>query len=74
MAQGNFSTDIFDLVYLRFGKNAQNVHLCAELTVASWMLRPFGQVGAIFSLQLSSRTQLCKLKTKKISPKIKVKT
>ena len=32
------------------------------------MLEPFGQVGAIFSLQLSSQTQLCKIKNKKFIP------
>ena len=30
--------------------------LCAELTAASWMLEPFREVGAIYSLHLSSQT------------------
>ena len=69
--QCNFLTDIFDLVYLRFASNAQRVHLCAELTTAIWMLEPVGEVGANFSLQLSSRTHYAKIK--KLSPKINVK-
>ena len=47
------------------------MHLCTELTVASWMLEPFGEVGANFSLQLSLQTQFAKIK--KLSPKIDVK-
>ena len=42
------------------------MHLCAELTAASWMLEPFGDVGANFSLQLLSRTQFAKIKNKKV--------
>ena len=42
------------------------MHLCAELTAASWMLEPFGDVGANFSLQLLSRTQFAKIKHKKV--------
>ena len=38
-------TDIFDLDYLRFAKNVQKVHLCTEVTAASWMLGPYGEVG-----------------------------
>ena len=37
------------------------------------MLELFGENGANFSLQLSSRTQFAKIKTKKLSPKINVK-
>ena len=36
-------------------------------------MKPFGEIGANFSLQLSSRTQLLKLVIKKLSPKIYVK-
>ena len=42
------------------------MHLCAALTVASWMLGPIGEVGANFSIQLISRTQFAKIKTKKV--------
>ena len=42
------------------------MHLCAELTASSWMLEPFGEVGANLSLQLSSRTQFAKIKNKKV--------
>ena len=64
--QCSFLTDIFDLVYLRFAKNAQRVHLCAELNAAVMMLKPLGEVGANFSLQLSSRTQFTKINNKKV--------
>ena len=56
-AQGNFLTDIFDLVYLRFALNAQRVHLCAELTATPWMLETFEDVGANFSLQVIAKNQ-----------------
>ena len=42
------------------------MHLCAELIAASWLIEPIGEVGAIFSLQLSSRTQFAKIKNKEI--------
>ena len=42
------------------------MHLCAELTEASWVLELFGEVGANFSVQLSSRTQSAKMKHKKV--------
>ena len=61
-----FLTDISDIVYLRFAKNAQRVHLCAELSAVSMLLEPLGEVGAIFSLQLSSRTQFTKINNKKV--------
>ena len=38
-------TDILDLVYLRFAENIQRVHIFTELTAASWILEPFGDVG-----------------------------
>ena len=41
------------------------VHLCAELTAASWMLEPIGEIGANFSVQFSSRIQFAKIKNKK---------
>ena len=64
--QCNFLTDMFDLVYLRFALNVQRVHLCAELTAAFWTLEPFGEIGANFSLQLSSRTRFDKINKKKV--------
>ena len=42
------------------------MHLCAELTAASWILEPFGEVGTIFSLQFSSRTHFVQMKIKKV--------
>ena len=42
------------------------MHLCAELIAASMMLEPLGEVGAIFSLQLSSRRQFTKINNKKV--------
>ena len=42
------------------------MHLCAELIAASMMLEPLGEVGAIFSLQLSSRAQFTKINNKKV--------
>ena len=42
------------------------MHLCAELIVAFWTLEPFGEIGANFSLQLSSRTLFDKISEKKV--------
>ena len=36
-------------------------------------MEPFGEIGANFSLQLSSRTQFAKIDNKKLSLKINVK-
>ena len=33
---------------------------------ASWMMEPFGEIGANFSLQLSSRIQFAKISNKKV--------
>ena len=52
----SFFTDIFILVYLSFDEKSQRVHLCAGLTAASKIMEPFGEFGANFFLQLSSRT------------------
>ena len=41
------------------------MHLCAELIAASMTLEPLGEVGANFSLQLLSRTQVTKINNKK---------
>ena len=42
------------------------MHLCAELILVSMMLEPLGEVGANFSLLLSSRTQFTKINNKKV--------
>ena len=42
------------------------MHLCAELIAASMVLEPFGEVGANFSLQISSRTEFTKINNKKV--------
>ena len=42
------------------------MHLCAEFIAVTMMLEPPGEVGAIFSLQLSSRTQFTKTNNKKV--------
>ena len=42
------------------------MHLCAGLTAASWIIEPFGEIGADFSLQLSSRTQFAEICNKKV--------
>ena len=44
------------------------MHLWAELTAAVWTLKPFGEIGANFSLQLSSRTRFDKINKKKVIP------
>ena len=45
------------------------MHLCAGLTTASWIMEPFGEIGANVSLQLSSRTQFAKISNKKVIAK-----
>ena len=42
------------------------MHLWAELTAAFCTLEPFGEIGANFSLQLSSRTRFDKINKKKV--------
>ena len=42
------------------------MHLCAELTKGFWTLKAFGEIGANFSLQLSSRTRFDKINKKKV--------
>ena len=42
------------------------MHLCAELTASFWTLEPFGEIGANFSLQLSSRTRFDKINKKTV--------
>ena len=45
------------------------MHLCAELMAASMTLEPLGEVGANFSLQLSSRIQFTKINNKEVIAK-----
>ena len=42
------------------------MHLRAGLTAAPWIMEPFAEIGANFSLQLSSRTQFAKIRNKKV--------
>ena len=42
------------------------MHLCAELIAVSMMLEPLGEIGANFSLQLSSQTQFTEINNKKV--------
>ena len=42
------------------------MNLCAGLTAASWIMEPFGEIGANFSLQFSSPTQIAKISNKKV--------
>ena len=37
-----------------------------RLTAAAWIMEPFGEIGAIFSLQLSSPTQFAKISNKRV--------
>ena len=52
-------------VYLLFAPKLQNLHLCTAVIASSWMLKHIGEVGANFSLQLSSRTRFAKINSKK---------
>ena len=42
------------------------MHLSAGLTAASLIFEPFGEIGANFPVQLSSRTQCVKTENKKV--------
>ena len=44
----------------------QNLHLYTQKSVCITNFGPFGEIGAPFSLQLSSRTQFAKIKIKKV--------
>ena len=41
------------------------MHICAGLTAVYWIMEPFGEIGANFSLKLSSRAQCVKTNNKK---------
>ena len=58
MVKCDFLTDILDLVYLRFAKNVQRVHLCLEVAVASCMLELFGEIGGGVPGYFSSRKDI----------------
>ena len=42
------------------------MHLCAELTAAFWTLKPFGEIGANFSLHFSAGIRFDKINKKKV--------
>ena len=44
----------------------QNFHLCTQKSVCDTYFGPFREIGANFSLQLSSRTQFAKIKNKTV--------
>ena len=67
--QYNFLTDILDLVYLRFVKNVQRVHLSTEEPAASRMLEPFGEVVEDVPKYFSSRPHFAKIEDKKVIAK-----
>ena len=43
----------------------QNLHLCTQKSVCARHFGPLGEIGANFSLQLSSRTHVAKINNKK---------
>ena len=44
----------------------QNLHLWAQKSVCTTNVGPFGEIGANFSLQLSSQTRIDKINKKKV--------
>ena len=44
----------------------QNLHLCTKKSVCTTNFGPFGEIGANFSLQLSSLTWFAKIKKNKV--------
>ena len=44
----------------------QNLHLCTQKSVCATNFGSLGEIGANFSLQLSSRTQFAKINNKKV--------
>ena len=49
------------------------MHLFTELPAASWMLKPFGEVGANSTQHISSETHFPEINKEKVSPKFNVK-
>ena len=43
-----------------------NLHLCTQKPVSATNFRPFGEICAIFSLKLSTRTQFAKIRNEKV--------
>ena len=60
MVHCNFLTNTFDLVYLPFAVNVLMVHLCTEVTAASWLLVPFGEIGGDVPEYFSSENDAVK--------------
>ena len=56
---------ITDLENLAKFSLLQNLHLCTHKSICVTNCGPFGEIGANFSLQLSSRTQTAKIENKK---------
>ena len=48
----------------------QNLHLCTQISVCATNFGSLGEIGANFSLQLSSRTQFAKINNKKVIAEI----
>ena len=72
--QCNFFTDILDLVYLRFAKNVQimHLHVSTEEPASSWTWELFGEVGGYvpeYFLRISVSTFAVKKLLRKISSK-----
>ena len=44
----------------------QNLHLCTQKSVCATNFGSLGEIGANFSLQLSSRTQFAEINNKKV--------
>ena len=44
----------------------QNLHLYTQKSACATIFGPFGEIGANFSLQLSSRTEFAKIQNKKV--------
>ena len=44
----------------------QNLHLCTQKSVCVTNFESLGEIGANFSLQISSRTQFAKINNKKV--------
>ena len=66
----SFETNPFCHAYMKFNlaefNLLQNLHLCTQKSVCSTNYGPLGEIGANFSLQLSSRTQFAKIDNKKV--------
>ena len=61
-----FYLSIKDLENLAEFNILQNLHLCTQKSVCATNFGHLGEIGANFSLQLSSRTQFAKIDSKKV--------